>query len=224
MKYASKYSLSQKENIFLAKKYLVKSVWGGVHLEGFNMTYPETETVINSGRLKNADPDAVICANNLKRGWRYLLNNLGSDAPPLDLEYLCTLNGIVAANDSLDPGELRTGAGGIGGTTYKPPILSRGEVSTLVDNALEIKEPTERAIEFFLLGSKGQFFWDGNKRTSLLALNRILIENGAGMLQITPDNLEEFNNVLHRYYEHDEKDPLRDFLYHTAITAEEFGE
>jgi len=221
--FADKYNLTFEENIFLAKKNITRSVWAGVHLEGFNMTYPETETILNHGKLKNADPDAVICANNLKRGWRFLLNNIGEDAPPLDFSYMSTLNEIVAANDSLDPGELRTGEGGIVGTNYKPPVKARDEIEEGLADILTIGSATERAISLFLWGSKGQFFWDGNKRTSILTLNRILVENGAGLLQITPDNLEDFHVALHDYYENDNREDLRAFLYDSAITAGDFS-
>jgi len=218
----NKYRLTLQENIFLAKKNVTRSVWSGVHLEGFNMTYPETETVLNHGRLKNADPDAVICANNLKRGWRFLLNNIGDSAPALDFDYMSTINEIVAANDSLDPGEIRTGDGGIVGSTYKPPIRPRDEIEAELQEILTIEPATERAISLFLWGSKGQFFWDGNKRTSILTLNRILIENGAGLLQITPDILEDFHTALHNYYEHGNAKDLKDFLYESAIIAGDF--
>jgi len=218
----NKYQLTLQENVFLAKKNITRSVWSGVHLEGFNMTYPETETVLNHGKLKNADPDAVICANNLKRGWRFLLNNIGDSAPDLDFDYMSTLNEIVAANDSLDPGGIRTGEGAIVGTAYRPPIKPRNEIEVELQEILNIESATERAISLFLWGSKGQFFWDGNKRTSILALNRILIENGAGLLQITPDILGEFHTLLHNYYEHDNAEGLKKFLYESAIIAGDF--
>jgi len=220
--FENKYQLTLRENIFLAKKNITRSVWSGVHLEGFSMTYPETETVLNHGKLKNADPDAVICANNLKRGWGFLLNNIEDSAPALDFDYMSTLNEIVAANDSLDPGGIRTGKGAIVGTAYRPPIKSKSEIEVELQKVLDIESATERAISLFLWGSKGQFFWDGNKRTAILSLNRVLIENGAGLLQITPDILEEFHTLLHNYYEHDNAEDLKNFLYESAIIAGDF--
>lgn len=44
---------------------------------------------------------------------------------------------------------------------------------------------TEKALNAFAWGTRGQFFWDGNKRTSLILANKILIAAGAGILTIT---------------------------------------
>ena len=222
--YVDKFSLSRKENVFLAKKELVRSVWAGVNLEGFNMTYPETETVLNHGKLTNADPDAIICANNLKRGWKYLLANFSEGNPSLDVGFLAKINEIVAANDSLDPGNLRTGTGGIGGTSYKPPIKTIEEMAAELEDVLQTCGATERALRFFAWSCKGQFWWDGNKRTSFLGANKILIESGAGILLVSTEKLQTFNEVLHEYYEHDNLIDLIDFLYEEAIEAGPFEE
>ena len=37
---------------------------------------------------------------------------------------------------------------------------------------------TEKALDLFLWGTKGQFFWDGNKRTSLCLANKVLLSAG----------------------------------------------
>lgn len=34
---------------------------------------------------------------------------------------------------------------------------------------------TTKALEAFVWGARGQFFWDGNKRTSMTLANKILI-------------------------------------------------
>ena len=58
---------------------------------------------------------------------------------------------------------------------------------------------TEKALTAFVWGTRGQFFWDGNKRTSLVLANKILLEAGAGMLTITANNMEAFNTLLLDY-------------------------
>lgn len=220
MQYPNKFKLSRKENIFLAKKELVRSIWSGVNLEGFNMTYPETETVLNRGTLVNAEVDAIICANNLKRGWNYLLGQVQA-GKPISLR---EINRIVAEGDSLDPGNFRTGEGGIVGTSYRPPIKPREQIEKELSEILSIESPTHRALELFAWGSKGQHFWDGNKRTSFMATNDILIRHGAGLLTVTTDKLQDFNQVLHEYYEHDKKDQLLDYLYDQTISAGDFSQ
>lgn len=40
---------------------------------------------------------------------------------------------------------------------------------------------TEKALNAFMWGAWGQFFWDGNKRTGMTLANKILISAGAGI-------------------------------------------
>lgn len=66
-------------------------------------------------------------------------------------------------------------------------------------------------------GARGQFFWDGNKRTSLTLANKILVMAGAGILTITDKHMEQFNNLLLDYYNSGESEKLKEFLYENAI-------
>ena len=76
---------------------------------------------------------------------------------------------------------------------------------------------TEKALTAFCWGTRGQLFWDGNKRTSLTLANKILLQAGAGMLTISARNMEQFNEALLNYYDTAEAEPLKAFLYDHAI-------
>ncbi len=71
--------------------------------------------------------------------------------------------------------------------------------------------------EAFTWGARGQFFWDGNKRTSLMLANKILVSSGAGILTITDKYMERFNVLLLNYYSTGESKDLKQFLYENAI-------
>ena len=88
----------------------------------------------------------------------------------------------------------------ITGTDYIPPIPNQQEVESEIANILKIENATERAIEYMLYGMRKQLFWDGNKRTSTICANKIMIENGAGIIKIPDSNLEEFNILLSDFY------------------------
>ena len=76
---------------------------------------------------------------------------------------------------------------------------------------------TEKALEAFTWGTRGQFFREGNKRTSMTLANKILVTAGAGILTITDKHMEQFNTLLLDYYDTSEKEALKDFLYENAI-------
>ena len=129
------------------------------------------------------------------------------------------INGNVSRNESLAWGELRTGAIGISGTNHRPGIPDVQTVATQISTILsdDTKSATERAIDLMVYTMYNQLFWDGNKRTANLAANAMLIQNGAGVLSISPDNLPEFNRLLKQYYDTGEADELTLFLYDVAV-------
>lgn len=73
-----------------------------------------------------------------------------------------------------------------------------------------------------LYGMRAQLFWDGNKRTSTICANKIMIENGAGIIKIPDSKLEKFNELLTNFYEKNEKEPLKQFIYDFCIDGLSF--
>jgi hypothetical protein len=109
---------------------------------------------------------------------------------------------------------------GISGTSYTPPIpeRKRAEAEMAALMAENISQ-TEKALNLFLWGTRSQLFWDGNKRTSLLAANKILVKGGCGMFTITEKDIGEFNTLLSSFYETGDGGVLKFFLYEKAITG-----
>ena len=114
-------------------------------------------------------------------------------------------------------GVLRTGNVGIGGTDYKPPIPEKDNVTLNIEKINLIKNPTERALDCFLWTCRSQLFWDGNKRTSSLAANKILIEAGEGIFTIKEKNIIEFNKLLSRFYTEGNPAAIKQWLYENCI-------
>lgn len=67
------------------------------------------------------------------------------------------------------------------------------------------------------MGYKRTIFLDGNKRTSLMLANKILISAGAGIMTITDKYMEQFNVLLLEYYNTGKSSELKRFLYDNAI-------
>jgi hypothetical protein len=142
----------------------------------------------------------------------------------MNLDYLITLNDKIASVIALITGDLRGGPVGISGCNiYKPPVPVRDEVETQLANVMLKDNPTERALDLFAWVAKSQLFWDGNKRTAQLAANKVLIENGAGIMAVAPDMREEFSLMLHNFYDFDQKDELKQFLYDKCMDGTDFS-
>ncbi len=86
-----------------------------------------------------------------------------------------------------------------------------------INQIINIENPTERAIEYMLYGMRNQLFWDGNKRTSTICANKIMIENGCGIIRVPDNKLEEFNILLSKFYSFNEKNEIKQFIYDNCI-------
>ena len=58
------------------------------------------------------------------------------------------------------------------------------------------KTKTEIAIEIMLSVMRRQMFIDGNKRVAMLFANKIMIDNGCGIISISQENQSEFYKKL----------------------------
>ena len=124
-----------------------------------------------------------------------------------------------------DLGKLRTTPVNIGGTNWKPqfPIESQiiEELEMLLKQSQKTK--TEIAIEVMLWIMRRQMFIDGNKRVGMLFANKIMIDNGCGIITISQKDQPVFFEKLIKYYETGENTDLKEWIYNTSIDGLEFN-
>ncbi len=214
-RYPDKYQLTPEQSVFLAKKKWDENVYCGMRMENRAVTFPQTKTILNGINVPSVQLDDIQAILNMRDAWKYLLDTVDA---PLTLEYICRLNEYIARNEALAWGKLRTGSVGISGTDYMPPVpvkeTAERELCVIISRDTTA---TEKALDVFLWGARGQLFWDGNKRTSMTAANKILVSSGVGILTITDRHMEQFNTLLLDYYNTGEGEALKAFLYETAI-------
>ncbi len=214
MIFEDKFKLTPEQSLFLAKKKWDENIYCGMRMENRAVTFPQTQTILNGVNVPNVQLDDIQAILNMRDVWRYLL---GTVDVPITLDYLCKLNEFIARNEALEWGKLRTGTVSISGTDYTPPIPEKGQVESELAQIISKGTATEQALNAFVWGARGQFFWDGNKRTSMTLANKILILNGVGILTITDKHMEEFNTLLCAFYEYGDNTELKKFLYDNAI-------
>ena len=215
MKFADRYNLTREQSLFLAKKKYDDNIYCGMRMENRAVTFPETQTILNGVNVPSVHLDDIQAILNMRDAWRYLLNTVDA---PLTIEYICKINDFIARNEALEWGKLRNGNVGISGTDYKPPIPEFSVLERELNAILsEDTTATEKALNAFVWGARGQFFWDGNKRTSLTVANKLLVSSGAGILTITDNRMQEFNTLLLDYYNTGKAEELKQFLYDNAI-------
>lgn len=214
MIFEDKFKLTHEQSLFLAKKKWDENVYCGMKMENRAVTFPQTQTILNGVNVPSVQLEDIQAILNMRDAWRYLLSTV--DAPET-FEYLCKLNEFIARNEALEWGKLRMGTVVISGTDYTLPIPKKEQIESELARILTKGTATEQALNAFTWGARGQFFWDGNKRTSMTFANKILISNGAGILTITDKHMEEFNTLLCEFYDSGDDIALKQFLYDNAI-------
>ena len=215
-KFQDKFHLTPEQSLFLGKKKQDEIVHCGMKMENRAVTFPQTQTILNGVNVPNVQLDDIQAILNMRDAWKFLLNTVSEE---VTFEYWCKLNEYIARNEALEWGKLRTGNVGISGTDYKPPVPDKEKTVQELESILTTIDAsaTDKALEAFAWGTRGQFFWDGNKRTSLLLANKILVSAGVGIMTITDKYMEQFNSLLLNYYNTGEKEKLKHFLYENAI-------
>lgn len=209
-----KYNMTIEENIFLAKRNIVDNVYSNARMEGLNITFPQTQTILDGVNVQELKLDEIQCILNLRDAWKFVINNIDKE---FNLDFICKVNEYVARNESLEWGKLRKGNVSISGTEYVPEIPDTEKVINDIKEINKIENITQRAIEYMLYGMRAQLFWDGNKRTSTICANAIMIKNGKGILKVADKNLKEFNELLTQYYTTNDKNKIRQFIYDNCI-------
>lgn len=213
--FKDKFKMTPEQSLFLAKKKWDENVYCGMKMENRAVTFPQTKTILNGVNVPSVQLDDIQAILNMRDVWKFLLATINE---PVTFEYLCKINEYIARNEALEWGKLRTGSVGISGTDYLPPVPCEDDVRKKLEKIMNSDSTaTDKALEIFAWGTRGQLFWDGNKRTSMTLANKILIMSGAGILTITDSHMEWFNTLLLDYYNTGNAEELKQFLYDNAI-------
>lgn len=195
---ADKFCMSVEENVFYAKRNIVDSIWKEANIEGIGVTFPDTKEIFEGRTVPGLSVDGTVAINNLKHGWRFILDHLDA---PVDLSFVRQVNMLVGAGIISDPGNLRMGDVGIGGTSWKPDIPDFDAAKEMIAKIAAQPAGQGRALDMFAALCRAQLFSDGNKRTAQLVANKMLIADGAGILAIPVEDKPRFEALLIGFYE-----------------------
>lgn len=214
----NKFNLTREQNVFVAKRNIVDYIWKSANLEGIDVTYPETQVIYDGGVVNGLTVDKIITINNLKYSWQFILENEDIE---YDFKALCHLHKLTCDKLVLDGnlGRLRTTPVSIGGTSWKPQFPVESQIKEELEQLLNQpeKSKTEIAIEVMLWIMRRQMFIDGNKRVGMLFANKIMIDNGCGIITIAQENQQTFFKKLINYYESGDNTDLKQWIYETSI-------
>ena len=215
-----KYNMTQAENIFLAKRNIVDYIWKSANLEGIGVTYPDTQAIYNGMSVSGYTIEEINAVNDLKHAWHYLLEHINDQ---LDLEFVKKVHMLLGKFTIINSGTIRREEVRIGGTEWVPEMPDAKKVNCKITEITnDNSSPLEKALYITLYLMRAQLFYDGNKRVAMLIGNKIMIENGQGILSVQQKDIKEFYQLLVPYYESDDKSEMEQFLYHNCIDGMTF--
>lgn len=99
--FEKKYSMTQEENVFWAKRNLVDYIWKSANLEGIGVTFPETQTIVEGISVQGKRIDDINSIVQLKHGWQMVFDTIDA---PLDLAYIKKLHLIIGRMTVINSG------------------------------------------------------------------------------------------------------------------------
>lgn len=220
----NKFNLTREQNVFIAKRNIVDYIWKSANLEGIGVTYPETQAIYDGGIVNGLTVDKIIAINNLKYAWEFILENEGIE---YDYKALCQIHKLTCDKLVLDQelGRIRITPVNIGGTSWKPQFPIESQIKEELDGLLNQSEKTktEISIEIMLWIMRRQMFIDGNKRVAMLFANKIMIDNGCGIISIAQDLQPTFYEKLIKFYESGDNTDLKQWIYANCIDGIELN-
>lgn len=199
-------------NIDFARANMKSIIYDQAVLEGVATTFPDTELIIDNGKVNNVSAEDVQKILNLKHAWEFVLDKdvILSETNYYVCQYIARL---VNEGFYQQGGRIRAVLVTIGGTSYIPPIPIEHQVKEDIDNIIKSSDDVVQvAIELALYVMKTQIFNDGNKRTAIIFANHYLISHAGGLMVVPQNLVPEYKKMLVKYYEGRDEEAIKSFM------------
>ena len=199
-------------NIAFARANMKMNIYDQAVLEGVATSFPQTEAIIENGKVNGMTATDVQKILNLKHAWEFILDR-DVIASKSDYYMLCHIAKLVNEGFFSEGGRIRGVPVTIGGSSYIPSLPNESDVKkTIQEIELKEKDAIDIAIELCLYCIKTQIFLDGNKRASVIFANHYLIAHSSGFLVIPEIKVPEFKKLLVKYYDGEDISIISEFL------------
>ena len=210
-----KFSMSKEDNIFFAKRKLVDNIYKSANLEGIAVTFADTYSFMNNVNTGNISVEDMLKLKGLKDGWEFILSTIDEE---LTINYIKKVHFEVCKGQNISPlGEFRDKGVGITGTSWRPKLPSECDYDKELDDILNNDNKLDSCINLFCYLQRSQMFLDGNKRVANLVANKEMIKNGQGIIAVPIDKIGEYFVRLINYYETNDNNELKAWLYENAV-------
>lgn len=185
------------------ERFVIEMSWKSSKIEGNTYSLLDTERLIEEREeAKGHSREEAIMILNHKRAFETILQNR-QDFKRLSVSKINQLHGILVKDLGIGGG-IRNGAVGITGTVYRPP-----------DNIFQIQEVLEKTLDVINRNTNYQEkafiasamipyiqpYSDGNKRTSRMLTNAILLAGDYFPVSYRSIDIDEYKKAMILFYE-----------------------
>ena len=170
--------MDETENIWIAKRLLVDSVYSSANLEGIAVTFAQTQDILNNVNVSQLTPKDINKVCCLRDAWEYMIEHIHDE---LNMGYLMNIHELIARFDVPYSylGRIRTDDVIISGTNWRPEVHSVEYYHKGLMEHQDNPNITDRAIRTGLWLMRCQVFKDGNKRIGATIFLYFLNQNNA---------------------------------------------
>ena len=199
-------------NMAFARANMKINIYDQAVLEGVATSFPQTEEIIENGKVSGMTVADVQKILNLKHAWEFILDKdvIASRSDYYMLSYIAKL---VNEGFFAEGGRIRGVPVTIGGSSYIPPLPNEADVKDSIQKITEENDDAITiAIKLCLYCMKTQIFLDGNKRAAVIFANHYLISHGGGFIVIPEKEVPKFKQLLVKYYEGEDVSIIASFI------------
>ena len=185
------------------ERFIIEFSWKSSRIEGNTYSLLETEALIKHGQLaKDKDKKEAQMILNHKQSLSLIFNN-SDKFKTLSVATIEHIHGSLVNNLDISK-NIRTIAVGITGTYYRP-LDNQFQIREAMENMCtlinKISNPFEKSLAAMLLLAYIQPFEDGNKRTSRVIGNALLLAHNKLPLSYRATQEEEYKKAVILFYE-----------------------
>ncbi len=209
----SKESRSLSKDIYVKEieRFTIELSWKSSKIEGNTYSLLDTETLIKQSipAPGHSKEEAIMILNH-KHAFESILENL-SDFSKISISKVSQLHNILIKDLGVDTGVRHRGVG-ITGTVYQP-LDNQWQIKEALEKYIsttnKVKFPLEKALIALAMISYIQPFADGNKRTSRMLSNAILLANDFYPLSYRSVEETMYKKALILFYEQNNLNDLK---------------
>ena len=211
--------IGKKEAFNELQKSLPLAAWDSATLEGYNFTHPEVQTILSGYSVGGSRISDVEEVKGIGKGWFRTLEAI-EDEQNITKALICDINRELSGSFSIEPGVFRTDSSVNGGGTVRTPEGTYSAPQQGLDElweSFQFNDPLEQALLRFPFMALAQFFFDGNKRTSMMTLNVDLVQMGYSPITVPGTRTHEWNVALTELFMRLDAQPIVDLLGESVI-------